>query len=42
MMGSFGGKVINLYATQVYGPEWQSTSMLEPAGAPGITEIIDV
>lgn len=42
MMGSFGGKVINLYATQVYGPAWQSTSMLEPAGAPGITEIIDV
>jgi len=42
MMGSFGGKVINLYATQVYGPEWQSTSMLEPAGVPGTTEIIDV
>lgn len=42
VMGSFGGKVINLYATQVYGPEWQSTPMLEPADGIGISQVIDV
>jgi hypothetical protein len=42
VMGAFGGKVINLYATQVYGLEWQSTPMLEPTDGIGTSQVIDV
>ena len=42
VMGAFGGKVVNLYATQVYGPEWQSALLLIPDDGHGKAEIIDV
>lgn len=42
VMGAFGGKVINLYATHVYGPDWQSSLMLVPADRHDNAEFIDV
>jgi hypothetical protein len=42
VMGAFGGKVINLFATHAYGPNWQSMSMLQPSDGNSTTEIIDV
>jgi len=42
VMGAFGGKVINLFATHVYGPDWQSMPMLESIDGNGTSEIIDV
>jgi hypothetical protein len=41
-MGAFGGKVINLFATHAYGPNWQSMSMLQPSDGNSATEFIDV
>ncbi len=42
VMGVFGGKVVNLYATKIYGPGWQSAALLEPAVAQRGAEFIDV
>jgi hypothetical protein len=42
VMGAFGGKVINLYATHVYGPEWQSALMLVHSDGHGASEFIDI
>jgi hypothetical protein len=42
VIGAFGGKVINLYATQVYGATWQTVVIPDPVGMNLTTEIIDV
>jgi len=42
VIGAFGGKVINLYATQVYGPEWQSAMIAEPHTPSDTADIFDL
>ena len=42
VIGAFGGKVINLYATKVYGAAWQSVVIPDPVGMNTAAEVIDV